>query len=160
MRVVVTVALLLLTCELIRIKYMGRTRTISTITSDTALEVIKVALSEAEKIGIKISIAIVNPELNLVAFARADGATPHSIETSRGKANTAASTAKRTGWMSPDFAVTLPMGSNNLLTNIPGGVPLKFDGVIVGGMGIAGGTVDQDAAVAEAVLKALSAETV
>ena len=88
--------------------------------------------------------------MSLVAFARADGATPHSIETSRRKANTSASTGRVTGFMQADLAVTLPLGSGNILTNIPGGVPLRFNGALAGGMGIAGGTVDEDAAVANA----------
>jgi glc operon protein GlcG len=139
---------------------MNKTRTISVITAEAALEAVNVALTEAAKLGVKISVAIVNPDLNLVAFARADGATPHSIETSRRKANTAASTGKATGWMPADLAVTLPMGTGNLLTNIPGGVPLKFDGQLAGGMGIAGGTVEQDAAVATAALQSLSADAI
>lgn len=139
---------------------MNQTRTVSVITTEAALQAVNVALSEAAKLGVKISVAVVNPDLSLVAFARGDGATPHSVETSRRKANTAASTGRPTGWMNSDLAVTLPMGTGNLLTNIPGGVPLKFDGVLAGGMGIAGGTVEQDAAVAAAALKELSADEV
>jgi uncharacterized protein GlcG (DUF336 family) len=139
---------------------MNTIRPISTITSEAALEAVRVALSEASNLGVKISVAIVGPEMELVAFVRADGATPHSVETSRRKANTAASTGKATGWMQGDLALSLPLASSNMLTNIPGGVPLRFNGVLVGGMGIAGGTVDQDAAVAQAALKALSADDV
>jgi glc operon protein GlcG len=139
---------------------MNATRTISVITTEAALEAIRIALSEASKLGVRISAAIVNPEMNLVAFARGDGATPHSIETSRRKANTSASTGRATGWMSGELATSLPMGSDNKLTNIPGGVPLRFDGALAGGLGIAGGTVEQDSAIANAVLKALSAESV
>jgi len=139
---------------------MNKVRTVNTITTEAALKAVQVALNGASKLGVKISVAIVNPELNLVAFARGDGASPHSIETSKRKANTAASTGRATGWMQGDLAISLPMASNNLLTNIPGGVPLKFDGVLAGGMGIAGGTVEQDAAVAAAALKELSADPV
>lgn len=96
--------------------------------------------------------------MSLIAFARADGATPHSIETSRRKANASASTGRATGWMTGDLAITLPLASGNMLTNIPGGVPLRFGGVLAGGLGIAGGTVEQDATVANATLKALSAD--
>lgn len=139
---------------------MNKTRTISVATIETALEAVKIALQEAEKVGVKISVAIVNTELNLVAFARGDGATPHSIETSRKKAQTAASTGKVTGWMNQELAITLPMGTNNLLTNIPGGMPLKFDQLLVGGIGIAGGTVEQDASIVATVLKVLGADIV
>lgn len=139
---------------------MNNSRVINVITAQAALNAVNIALTEATRLGVKISVAIVNPDLNLVAFARGDGATPHSIETSRRKANTAASTGRPTGWMNPDLALALPMGANNLLTNIPGGMPLKFNGQLIGGMGIAGGTVDQDSAVVAAVIAALGADAV
>lgn len=138
---------------------MTNVRSSSVITTAAALEAVRVALAEGTKLGVPISVSVVGPEMNLVAFARADGATPHSVETSRRKANTAASTGRASGWMSEDLAVALPLASGNMLTNIPGGVPLKFDGTVVGGLGIAGGTVEQDAAVANAVLKALTADS-
>ena len=129
------------------------------ITAATAIETIQIAFVEAKKIGINISVAVVDTSLSLVAFSRGDGATPHSAETSRRKANTAASTGKVTGWMSSDLAVTLPMASGNLLTNVPGGVPLRFNGVLGGGLGIAGGTVEQDSAIAKSALVAIGADT-
>lgn len=142
------------------IKLEPQLRSVANITSDTALQAIKAAFTEAEKQGINISVAVVDVSLNLVAFARGDGATPHSIETSRRKANTAASTGKVTGWMDENLAVTLPMAGNNLLTNVPGGVPLRFNSVLGGGLGIAGGTVEQDNTIARATLNAIGADEI
>lgn len=139
---------------------MDTTRSVTFLTTAAALEAVRVALEEASKLKVRISVAVVGPDMSLLAFARGDGATPHSVETSRRKANTAASTGRATGWMPADLAVTLPLGTGNLLTNIPGGVPLKFGGALAAGLGIAGGTVEQDAAVAAATLKALSADAV
>ena len=42
--------------------------------------------------------------------------------------------------MPEGLEVKLPLGANNLLTNIPGGHPISLDGKVVGGFGIAGGT--------------------
>lgn len=139
-------------------KNSSRLRSVSNITVETALTAINIAFAEAKKAGVNISIAVVDTSLNLIAFAKGDGATPHSAETSRRKANTAASTGKVTGWMDSDLAVTLPMASGNLLTNVPGGVPLRFNGVLGGGLGIAGGTVEQDAAISKATLTAIGAD--
>ncbi len=133
---------------------------VQNITSAFAIEALKAAFNEAQRIGINISVAVVDLSLNLVAFSRGDGATPHSAETSRRKANTAASTGKATGWMEKELAQTLPMASGNILTNIPGGVPLRFSGVLGGGLGIAGGTIEQDNAVAQATLVAIGADTI
>lgn len=124
---------------------------IPTVAYKSAAEIVETAIAEGEKGGVAVSVAVVDLGLNLVAFGKADGATTHSIETSRRKANTAASTKKETGWMPESLEVKLPLGANNLLTNIPGGHPIIFDDKVVGGFGIAGGTVEQDAEVASAV---------
>lgn len=128
------------------------------ITHDAALEAVRVAIDEGAKRGVLVSVAIVDPSLGLVAFGKANGATPHSVETSRRKANGAASTRRATGWMPDALAVTLPLGTGNLITNIPGGFPIKYEGKVVGGLGIAGGTVEQDAEVAAATIAAIGAD--
>ena len=96
--------------------------------------------------------------MKLVAFARGDGATPHSAETCRRKANTSASTGRASGWMPDELAAMLPAASGNLLTNIPGGVPLRFDGELAGAIGVAGATPAQDAKVAAATVRAIGAD--
>lgn len=125
----------------------------------TALKAVSVAIEEGARVGLPVAVTVVDPALGLVAFGRADGTTPHSVETSRRKANTSASTRRPSGWMQGDFAVALPMGSGNLLTNIRGGFPLVVDGRHLGGLGVAGGTPDQDVEVALATLTALGLET-
>jgi glc operon protein GlcG len=132
---------------------------VSVISHETALAIVNAAIAEGQKQGVAVSVAVVDPSMQLVAFTKADGATPHSVETSRRKANTAASTQKKTGWMDDKLAVALPAAANNVLTNIPGGFPIKFDGKIVGGLGIAGGTVEQDAMIAQAVIATIGADT-
>ena len=123
-----------------------------------ALEAVQKALDIATNIGVKASVSVVDRSMNLIAFAKADDVTPHSPETSRRKANTAASTGKATGWMSPEIAITLPLATDNKLTNVGGGVPLIFDGKLVGGLGIAGGTVDQDKEIASKTIKEIGAD--
>ena len=141
-------------------KNTSQLRSVPNITASSAINAVKAAFAEAEKVGVNISVAIVDTSLNLVAFSRGDGATPHSAETSRRKANTAASTDKATGWMESDLAITLPMARGNLLTNVSGGVPLRFNGILGGALGIAGGTVDQDNAIARATLVAIGADEI
>ena len=131
---------------------------VPTVSYETAANIVKLAISEGATAGVAVSVAVVDLGLNLVAFGKADGATAHSAETSRRKANTAASTKKETGWMPADLEVKLPLATDNLITNIPGGHPIVFDGKVVGGFGIAGGTVEQDAAVATAVKSQVGSE--
>ena len=99
-----------------------------------------VAIEESVKVGVRAVVTVVDPSMKMVAFGKAGGATPHSVETSRRKANTAASTRSATGWMSETFGIPLPLGTGGLLTNILGAAPLTFDAEHVGGLGVAGGT--------------------
>lgn len=130
----------------------------ASITFEAAQNAVRAAIAEGAKVGVPAVVTVADPSMTMIAFGKADGATPHSVETSRRKANTAASTRKKTGWMSDAFAVQLPLGTGGLLTNILGGSPLKFDGKHVGGIGVAGGTPDQDAAIAAATLAAIGAD--
>lgn len=127
----------------------------SVVSVDTALSTIGHAITEGASLGVSISVAVVDPSMNLVAFAKADGATPHSVYSSRVKANTAASTRRPTGSMNDDLALALPLATNLKLTNITGGSPLTVDGTVIGAIGIAGGTPAQDAQIAGAVASAI-----
>lgn len=124
----------------------------------SAHELVRIAIEEAARQGVRAVVTVADPSLLLVAFGKADGATPHSVETSRRKAFTSASTRRPTGGMSPSFAVEAPLATNTILTNILGGVPVQVDGRHLGGLGVAGGAPEQDAAIAAAVLAAVGAD--
>lgn len=121
------------------------------VTIHAALDLLQCGVAEGASQGVAVSVTVVDPSMNLVAFAKADGATPHSVESSRRKANTAASTRRPSGWMGEELALSLPLATDLKLTNITGGFPLVFDGTVAGAVGIAGGTPDQDAQIAEAI---------
>jgi glc operon protein GlcG len=129
---------------------MSTTRQYTVVTLETALAVVQRAITEAEKRDVQASVAVVDPGMNLIAFAKADGATPHSVYSSRRKANTAASTRRPTGWMGDDLALSIPLATELKLTNIKGGSPLSCGGTVSGAIGVAGGTPDQDAQIAAA----------
>ena len=131
------------------------TRTVLNVNG--AIKVILAAISAGQKAGVEVSVAVCGPSMELIAFARADNATPHSAETSKRKAQTSASTRRATGWMPQGLSVELPLASGNLLTNIKGGMPIFFDTCFVGAVGVAGGTVEQDASIATEVLQAIGA---
>ncbi|OLP18385.1 hypothetical protein BST81_10910 [Leptolyngbya sp. 'hensonii'] len=135
-------------------------RSVDLITASTAVEAARAALTEGENRGLAMSISVFNALMIEVAYIHGDGATPHSAETCRRKAQTAASTRRATGWMNADLAITLPMASGNLLTNVGGGFPIRFNGVFVGAIGVAGGTVEQDIEVSRAALRAIGADAI
>jgi uncharacterized protein GlcG (DUF336 family) len=127
----------------------------ATISYGHAAEIVALTFEAAERAGVRAVVSVVDPGLALVAFGRADGATPHSVETSRRKAVTAASTRRPSSALDPALATALEHGTAALLTRIAGGVPLLADGHVIGGLGVAGGRPDQDEAIAKEVVVAL-----
>lgn len=132
--------------------------TIPVITYEQAAHLVAVALRVGSSEGVRAVVSVVDPMMQLVAFGRTDGATPHSVETSRRKADTAASTRRPSALMRQDLATALENGTGGRLTRIAGGVPLSFGGVHIGGLGVAGGSPEQDAQIAAAVLTEVGAD--
>ena len=128
------------------------------VSHELALHFIQAAIAEGDDAGVRVAATVCDPSMGIVAYARADGTTPHSAETSRRKAQAAASTRRPTGWMEGELAVALPLGSGNLLTNIKGGFPLVVAGRFLGGIGVAGGPPDVDAQIAQAALARIGAD--
>ena len=139
---------------------MSSYRSVPTVSYETAALAVSHGLRAADRAGVKAVVTVMDPGLLPVAFGRADGAPPHSVETSRRKAMTAASTGRPSEAIPPQNVTLLEHGTGGLLTGIKGGVPLIFDGVRAGGLGIAGGSPEQDAAIARATLDALGADPV
>src|ERR1700733_11281684 len=100
---------------------MPLTRQQAVITVSTALDLIHAAIAEGDRIRVPVSACVVDTSMSLVAFARSDGATPHSADTSRAKANTAASIRRPTGGMGEDLALPPAAGTGGPLAESPGG---------------------------------------
>ena len=77
---------------------------VPTITYEAASRTVAAALQLAAAAGVRGVVSVVDPAMQLIAFGRADGATPHSVETSRRKADTAASTRRASKAMRADLA--------------------------------------------------------
>lgn len=126
-----------------------------TITLDEARRVIAAAEVEAASAGQPMNIAVVDAGGNLVAHVRMDGAWIGSIDISINKAFTARAfdiSTKELGSMSQPgkdfFGIHASNGGRIMV--FAGGVPLKRGKVVVGAIGVSGGTGAQDHAVAEA----------
>jgi glc operon protein GlcG len=128
------------------------------VSHELALRLVHAGIAAGEAAGIPVAVAVTDPGMGLVAFGRASGTTPHSAETSRRKAQTAASTRRPTGWMEGDLALALPPGSGNQLTNILGGFPIVVDGRFLGGFAVAGGPPATDARIAREALAVAGVE--
>jgi glc operon protein GlcG len=98
-----------------------------------------------------VSIAVVDPAGELVAFVRMDGAPLSSVDISRGKARTAARFRRPSKALEEAIAGgrTAILGFEGI-TPIEGGVPMVVGGEVVGAVGVSGVTSPQDAQVAQA----------
>ena len=129
----------------------AQTRQVRTVSSDGAMRALLAAQAEATQKGWQLSIAVVDPAGELLAFARMDGASPASIQNALGKARTAARFRRTT----QVYDSLVSNGRTSLLnfenmTPLEGGVPILIDGVVVGAIGVSGATAAQDAEVARA----------
>jgi uncharacterized protein GlcG (DUF336 family) len=110
------------------------------LTAEAANAMVMAALAECQKNGYKVSAAVVDRGGNLLAFLRDPTAGPHTAESSRRKAFTAATF----GMTSAAFAtLTANPGAAGLkdLTGVfalAGGVPIRFGSDVLGGIGVGG----------------------
>lgn len=132
----------------------------SVLTLAVARTIIAAAEKRADEIGQPMNIAVVDGGGNLIAHVRQDGAWIGSVDISISKA-----------WTSRAFDIqTKDLGDNSQPTQqffgihttnggkvaiFAGGVPLTRDGAVVGGLGVSGGSGEQDQTVAEAGAGAL-----
>jgi uncharacterized protein GlcG (DUF336 family) len=129
----------------------AQVRPIRTVSAEGAQRAIAAAATEARGRGWGVSIAVVDPAGELVAFLKLDGAAYSSVDNARAKARTAARFRRPTRV----FDSTLTAGRLALLglpnmTPVEGGVPIVVGGEVVGAIGVSGVTSAQDAQVAQA----------
>jgi uncharacterized protein GlcG (DUF336 family) len=126
------------------------------MTLDQALEVVERGREAASKLGLSVSVAVVDAGGHLVAFGRMDGTAFMTVDISIAKAWTAASAKIPTvllhGVVGGDvgFVAGAAAATGGRFLPTPGGAPVVIDGEVVGGVGISGGSVEQDAQIAAA----------
>jgi uncharacterized protein GlcG (DUF336 family) len=131
------------------------------ITLDTAKRMLTAGKEEARKMGIFCSIAIVDGNGWLVALHRMDGALIPTADIARDKAWTAAvfkmpsSTVGQFGNPSSPGSGFNTQNWNDRLTTIRGGLPIESGNEVVGGVGVCGGTPEQDVTVCSAAMAAI-----
>lgn len=122
----------------------------------------KSALDHCGKDGYRVSAAVVDRAGVLRAFLRADGAGPHTVESSEKKAYTAASMRGPTGNVAELIAKTPALqgmqNMNDRILFLAGGLPIEIAGEVVGGIGVGGAPGGHlDAACAQAGLDSIGA---
>ncbi len=124
------------------------------------------AEAKAHVMGLKFNIAVVDEGGHLLAFERMDRARPASAYTAMSKATTAATFRQPTGPIPPGSEHPDPLlnlalehaaaASGGKITTLRGGLPIVIDGQVIGGVGVGGGSGEQDSQVAQAGFQAFS----
>ena len=126
------------------------------ISLDAARTMLSAADAEARKNGWTVSIAIVDAAGTLIAFQRMDNASLTSADVSIGKARTAARMRRPTKAL--DSLITTGrvhyLAFDGIMP-LEGGLPLAYQGKIIGGIAASGATSAQDAQIAAAGMAAL-----
>lgn len=129
------------------------------LTLSEAMTVVNAALKKSQEQGVPMNIAIVDAGGHLKIFAREDGAFLGSIDISRKKALTARyfnmSTADLGAAAQPGKELYGIEVTNDGLVIFGGGELLIRNGLIVGAIGVSGGSVAEDTNVAKAGAAAL-----
>lgn len=129
------------------------------ISAEAAAAAVQAAVAHAAQLGIRINVAVTDAAGLLMAFLRMPGAFVHSIEIAIDKAYTAAGfgfpTSQWQGVLAGDEAVRLGIPHRPRLVVFGGGLPMREQGVLIGGIGVSGGSAEQDEACALAALVAL-----
>jgi glc operon protein GlcG len=119
------------------------------------------AILAARDLGLDVAVVVVDKGGHIVAAQRRDLCGYPPVETARRKASTAAVLGAPTAllatfvWQDPIAARALEASPDMLA--VPGGAPLVLDGLVMGGIGVAGARYDEDQLIVERALEALAA---
>jgi len=138
---------------------------VTTLTLNQAEQALAAAVAKAREIASPSSIAVIDAGRELVAFSRMDGALLASVAISQAKAYTSRSMNSATKDLgdytqpgAPLFGLqTAHAAIGRAIVTFGGGVPIVVGDEIVGAIGVAGGSPDQDHEIASAGAAAVEA---
>lgn len=127
---------------------------------EAAHAAVRAAVAWADEAGIAVNVAMVDSGGNLAAFLRMPGAFLHSIDIAIDKAYAAAGFGLATGAWSDalathSIAVRQGLPLRPRMVCFGGGLPMRHDGHLIGGIGVSGGSELEDEACARAGLAAM-----
>ena len=141
---------------------MAQTFSKRALSYEAATVMVAAAIERAEQLGCKQNVAVVDEGGNLKAFGRMDGAVLLGVEGCQRKAFTALfgmGTEDLYQMIKDDQSLVVGLSHFSRATMVGGGLPVVIDGEVVGGIGVGGGSVEQDVACSQAGLDALKAQT-
>src|SRR5580658_4120052 len=109
----------------------------------------------ASRAKVPVAVCVIDEHGNVVLKHRMNGAAIFSIDLSERKAYTSALVRLRTAELLPlvqPGQPLFPLMAQEKFCAMGGGAPLVSEGVVVAGVGVSGGSVEQDVAILEAAL--------
>ena len=127
---------------------------------------LQAAISEAERLNITVTVAIVDGGGHLLVLERMDGGRFHTVHSSTTKAICAASNKRPTttkGAQAQELDTLHALGlalaaGPERWTAMEGGFPVIVSGECIGGIGVSGGDWQQDEMIARAAVEAVGSE--
>jgi uncharacterized protein GlcG (DUF336 family) len=131
------------------------------LTLAAARRMIAAVEAEAAELRVAMSVAVVDAGDQLVAFARMDGADLVGVQLARDKAYTALVNRMPTGDLAPlvqpgaEFYGYDSVAAGRMIV-FAGGMPLERNGVLVGAVGVSGGSAQEDQRAVDAAVQAFA----
>ena len=134
----------------------AQTTSVMVLDQAGAQSVLQAATDSAEQLNAPSAIAVVDPAGDLLAFQRMDGVRPASVDLAIQKARTAARLQRPTA----EIENNINQGRTAFVTTgimaLRGGMPVRVNGEVVGGVGVAGLSSENDTEIAGTAAAALS----
>jgi uncharacterized protein GlcG (DUF336 family) len=123
----------------------------------TAKEIADRVEAESLKLNVPVAVTVIDIHRNVVLIHRMNGAPAFSLEFSERKAYTSALVGVRTADLVPlvqPGAALYPLlaVSGGRYSAMGGGITLTSEGQVIAGVGVSGGTTEQDIAIVEAAM--------
>ncbi|MEO1398873.1 MAG: heme-binding protein [Pseudomonadota bacterium] len=131
-----------------------------TVSHSGVMTMLQAAIDKANELGQPQCIVVVDASGELLGEIRMTGAKFLSRKSARAKALTAASIGAPSHAIPEAVRSAIAAATDGTVTGLPGGLPIKQDGTLVGGIGIGSGSGEQDIAVAQAALDAIGADPI
>lgn len=129
------------------------------ISLEAAQAAVSAAVAHARERGIRVNVAVCDPAGVLMSFARMPGAFLHSVDIAIDKAYTSAGfgipTSAFMGILEHDKALLTGLPLRPRLVVFGGGLPIREGELLIGGIGVSGGSAEQDEDCARAGLKGI-----
>lgn len=116
---------------------------------EDTLRALEAALVRARALGCSVSVAVVDAGGRTVGALSMESALPSSPDVAGRKAFSACRFGRPTeevaALVTPESRQIAEVAADPRITFVPGGLPILRDGRVVGAIGVAGGTSEQDA---------------